>query len=538
MTFVEAAAEVLRLAGKPLHYKEITDVAVEKGLLSHVGKSPEVTMGARLAALLKKDDPETTLIRVRPGVFGLKNYDLPTAAPAEAETATGAGADDDDDDHAVNALELEAVVRASDAAATRETDRTSSAADATTTDDDEDEDDDDADDKPILAPDDALRADLAAGAAEVFDDEDDDDQPILGGAPPGEGADAGRRRRRRRRRGRGGRDGEATTGPGTPAQAAPAALEGFGPGRLEGGESESRETPSLPPRPMVRERHQIMGGNAPAGLDLAGGDGEELSGRDLADATAIVLAASDRAGGPVTARQVAETLARRGRLSGDPLMSTVQVQAAARADNARRLARGERPRFRLGLGGRLGLVEWSLPGDVLRLEQDLAASLERYREAMRRAIQRRVSELPGTSFVELALLALERSGMTDLRAVKRTGASGGELHFAGVHQSGGDAVRCAVVIRKDGREIGRERVIDLRGSLHHYGDAVAGWLLTSGQVLSGARDEASATGARPVALYDGASLARLLEDTDVAVQRANLTVAYPDFELFEALRGV
>ena len=44
MTFVEAAAEVLRLAGKPLHYKEITDIAVEKGLLSHVGKSPEVTI--------------------------------------------------------------------------------------------------------------------------------------------------------------------------------------------------------------------------------------------------------------------------------------------------------------------------------------------------------------------------------------------------------------------------------------------------------------------------------------------------------------
>ena len=88
MTFVEAAAEVLRLAGKPLHYKEITDIAVEKGLLSHVGKSPEVTMGARLAALLKKDDPDTSLVRVRPGVFGLKSYDTKPAAaeaPAPAE---------------------------------------------------------------------------------------------------------------------------------------------------------------------------------------------------------------------------------------------------------------------------------------------------------------------------------------------------------------------------------------------------------------------------------------------------------------------
>ena len=74
MTFTEAAAEVLRIAGKPLHYKEITELAIEKNLLSHVGKSPEVTMGARLAALLKKEDKENPIVRVKPGVF----YDAET----------------------------------------------------------------------------------------------------------------------------------------------------------------------------------------------------------------------------------------------------------------------------------------------------------------------------------------------------------------------------------------------------------------------------------------------------------------------------
>src|ERR1700754_4985905 len=78
MTFTEAAAQVLRLVGKPLHYKEITDVAIEKNLLSHVGKSPEVTMGARLAALVKKGDKENPLIRVKPGVFALREWDKET----------------------------------------------------------------------------------------------------------------------------------------------------------------------------------------------------------------------------------------------------------------------------------------------------------------------------------------------------------------------------------------------------------------------------------------------------------------------------
>src|SRR5262245_31628041 len=78
MTFTDAAAEVLRLIGRPLHYKEITDIAIEKNLLSHVGKSPEVTMGARLAATLKKESPDNPLVRVKPGVFALREWDEKT----------------------------------------------------------------------------------------------------------------------------------------------------------------------------------------------------------------------------------------------------------------------------------------------------------------------------------------------------------------------------------------------------------------------------------------------------------------------------
>ena len=72
MTFTDAAREVLRLEGRPLHYKEITELAIDNNLLSHVGKSPEVTMGARLAATLKKGGDDNPLIRVKPGVFALR----------------------------------------------------------------------------------------------------------------------------------------------------------------------------------------------------------------------------------------------------------------------------------------------------------------------------------------------------------------------------------------------------------------------------------------------------------------------------------
>src|SRR5687767_514148 len=79
MTFTEAAEAVLRKVGKPLHYKKITQLAIEQNLLSHVGKTPEVTMSTRLATLAKKDRGDAAIVRVRPGIFGLRDWGTLTA---------------------------------------------------------------------------------------------------------------------------------------------------------------------------------------------------------------------------------------------------------------------------------------------------------------------------------------------------------------------------------------------------------------------------------------------------------------------------
>ena len=559
MTFTEAAAEVLRQAGKALHYKEITELAIERNLLSHVGKSPEVTMGARLAALLKKEDKTNPIVRIKPGVFGLREWDgkkgskkksaatddtAADAAPADlTEAADGA----EDDGMEVNALEVEA--------ATRENSAAKSPAGLTGDDDD---------DAPrVVSGDDARRADLAASGAEMFDDEDDDDQPILSGpnsspnaagaaagGPAGAagdlGPDGGRRRRRRRRRGRGGAPGdERPSGPRLPGTDAGvmASAGPITPHAIVNVDADSQVDVGAPrdplapaPRPMVRDRQQIMAGGAPTGVDvpLHGlPEGDELAGRDLADAVAIILTSFDRSQGAVPVRSLVEALVRRGRLSGDPAAAATQLAASVRADILRRTSQHQRPRFRFS-AGRVGLTDWALGGDLVRLEQEVIAAVERYRDAARRTMLRRLQELPGHAFLELALYGLERIGMTQLRTVRRAGSPGGEAHFCGVHKTGADEIRTAVVIRKDGREIGRERVSDLRGALHHYGPATAGWLITTGQVLSGAREEAGAQTAAPIALYDGLTFCRLLEDHDVGVVKTKYPVAIPDLDLFES----
>src|SRR5438128_12325402 len=76
MTFTEAALEVLRSAGEPLHYKKITELAIERNLLSHVGKTPEVTMSSRLAMMVKKDRGQAPIVKVKPGVFAIRESAL------------------------------------------------------------------------------------------------------------------------------------------------------------------------------------------------------------------------------------------------------------------------------------------------------------------------------------------------------------------------------------------------------------------------------------------------------------------------------
>jgi hypothetical protein len=600
MTFTDAAAEVLRLVGRPLHYKEITDIAIEKNLLSHVGKSPEVTMGARLAATLKKDSPENPLVRIKPGVFALREWDdktikagleakkggakKPSRGGAGEAAARPAKLDDDDEvligggdeeeveepaeeepaeahaeeepaeEEPAEEEPAEEVVSApvtpispapvspapseprAPAAAARQAPIAARAA---------------GDEEEVEAeepgPDDVMRAEAVAGAAEMFDEEEDDDQPILGGgedraSQPGAEQGEGRRRRRRRRRGR--TNGETAApggGGGLPSYTATPAFDGRRDERRDDRRDERRDGPAAP-REMDRRNLDATGEafNRPQVIELTGGEGhalDDLAGRELSDAVAAMLATFDRNAGAVSLRQIAETAQRRGRLAGDAQLVQSQVAAAVRADNARRVAAGQRPRFRFA-GGRVALTDWLLTGELARFEAEALAAVERYRDAARRAFARKLGELPGHAFVEVCVLALEKLGVSQIRALRRAGAPGGESHFSGVLRSTGvDETRLALVIRRDGREIGRERVTELRGSLHHYGPANAGWLFTAGQTLSGAREEAAVPGAAPIALYDGLAVARLCEDNDVAVVRARLPIAIPDVDLLEALRA-
>ena len=524
MTFTEAALEVLRSAGEPLHYKKITELAIARNLLSHVGKTPEVTMSSRLATLVKKDRGQSGIVKVRPGVFAVRESNM--ASDNESQPSAEASP------------EL---------------------------------------DQPVAVP--ARPARPPVPGADVFPEEEGDDDPILAGVDESGGQDErGRRRRRRRRRGKGGEGDEVGV------EARPAGSRPEDAGQRPGGRPErdrdrdrhsrdrdrGRDDRPRDDRPRDdrarddrgrddrgrddrgrdgrdRDRGRDDRGRDDRGRDDRGRDGDrgrveldlsrqpsdgDLLGKDLADAAYSVMARGDRA--PTSFARIADLLVRRGRLTGSPEALAPTVAAALRADAARAARNHARPRFRL-IDQRVSLTEWLLPRDVVRCEENVENAAEQQREQVRRAFVNRLNDLPTAGFAELIATWLNAEGLTALRAVRRPGSSGRELHLAGTLRRGAEETRLAIVVLRSGRDLERDMVVEVRGSMHHYGGATASWLVTTARVSPGAREEASAEHAAPAALLGGQDLARSMERLGIGLRQHFVPLCDIDFDLLEAL---
>ena len=58
VTYLEAAEAILKEAGGPLHYKEISRRALERGLIEPKGQTPEATMGAQLYMAVRRAEED------------------------------------------------------------------------------------------------------------------------------------------------------------------------------------------------------------------------------------------------------------------------------------------------------------------------------------------------------------------------------------------------------------------------------------------------------------------------------------------------
>ncbi|MCP3105216.1 HTH domain-containing protein, partial [Myxococcus sp. K15C18031901] len=85
MTFYEAALRILESEGRPLHFLEITEKSIQQNLLSHVGKTPEVTMLSRLAAMARRTRDRKVVVTAK-DTFALVDWSIPEDLEALAQT--------------------------------------------------------------------------------------------------------------------------------------------------------------------------------------------------------------------------------------------------------------------------------------------------------------------------------------------------------------------------------------------------------------------------------------------------------------------
>jgi len=90
MTFLEAAIEILRDTEGAMHFAEVARMAVDRNLLSHVGRDPEAAMRSCLTSAVRtgRDGEEPLIFREKPGHYGIRpGAELPEpkkAPPAKA----------------------------------------------------------------------------------------------------------------------------------------------------------------------------------------------------------------------------------------------------------------------------------------------------------------------------------------------------------------------------------------------------------------------------------------------------------------------
>ena len=587
MTFLEAALEILRHEGKPLHYKELTEHALGKKLLTFVGRTPEVTMQTQLTAAVKKA-PGNPFVRTKPGFFGLLRY--PEVSPAEREAYAkvdapasangtseakaerggdrgerggergGAGGDDrgrrrrrrgrgrgpgegepvaaagsagvgaaagieadTDSDEPLHAAGLSPEARA---AALAETGVLEGDVDEATADEEDDE----------SMEDDEIAAAGPAGDEAADDDEAEEEGAAgegtaeEGAAGPG-GAEstaaggelAGGRRRRRRRRR--GRGGE------------PGAGGGFG---------DRPQQPQAAGAPLSGDAPEMSdvgaglagdstlapaqgGEDAGAGGPSAGqlGDGQGPRRIMTPVDAALEILRGQAPGRGVHVRQIADGATRRRLVHGEPNEAWRVMRTALAAEPRERLRAGLRPRVRAAGAGLYALARRPPDAELERAEQVFGEARRALRERTAAALERRIAELPASAFEALARVLLQREGFGPATFVKRVE---GTIYVEALRGRGPRSSKCLAGFRFGPSSAGRRAIGELRAGIRARGQD-EGLLMLAGRLAEDAVAEWKQPGP-PIEIADGPAMAETCIRHGVGVISAMVAVDFVDADFF------
>jgi hypothetical protein len=566
MTFLEAAFDVLKLEGKPLHYKELTERVVGRKLLTFVGRTPEVTMQTQLTAAVKKA-PGNPFVRVKPGIFGLLRYPEVSAEERAAATAKPAKAEEPpkrgrgSDEEAAPAGDGRRRRRRGGRGREREERRPGPAAAAAAGPADEGEaeepnhgglsaearaaalaetgvlegDDDAAPDEEGPRAMDPMDDDETAAAAppegagepaEGADEEEGDEGPEEAGEAGPEGSEAGadgRRpepelgpgRRRRRRRRRGGR------------------------GEMEGGGFGDAPRSSESAMPAPAGEGGGLPSSDPQAAGVPAGEGGAMSGSGSGDNgqgprrimtpvdAALEILRGQAPGRGTAVRQIADMATRRRLVHGEPNEAWRVMRTALAAEPRERLRAGTRPRVRAAGAGLFALSRRPPEAELERAEQVFGEARRALRERTLVSLERRVAELPPSAFEALTRVLLQREGFGPATFVKRIETT---VYIEALRGRGGRSSRCLIALRPGGAPGGRNAILELRVGIMKRGQD-EGLLMLAGRMaedgIAAWKDQGP-----PIEIADGPALAETCIRHGVGVINATVNVDFVDADFF------
>ncbi len=504
MTFYEAAIEVLLKAGRPLHFKKITEAALQDNLLSHIGKTPEVTMSERLNQEVKRQE-NSPVVCVRPGVYMLREESI---AALEEE---------------VRSRPMRALAPRPSEAQTTQASKTAAA---------------------------EVSAD-ASGQAEAS-------------STRSERSGNGRRRRRSRGgRERGDRDsGNAQSTGSEPAAEAVAVVSE--PVATSAPTSAATPTPTPTPAatptpaPEAREsrsesREGSGGGRRRGSRHGRDGGRENREGGRDSDAADVPVEQKHLSQGPVRLDGIAEaavTVLQDGKTAlgvkelADEIFkrklvrfhthdAATTVQAALANDNHMRALRGHRALFVQYDRQRWGLSEWGFSKIGVRKEQQILSLAEEIRQDSLLHLGEALLSTKAEALEHLVLTLLERKGYRNIKVSKRS--SEGDVFFTSDWHHGLSEIRvCIEVVGDSKRELDSASVTELRSTLHHY-SASEGVIIHLGSISAAAIKESREERLAPITLIDRTAFVDMLSREGIGVKTYQVPVTLVDMAFIDDL---
>lgn len=513
MTFFEAAVEVLRRAGRPLHYKKITEIAVRDNLLSHVGKSPQDTMNSRLEREIQKSNG-SVLDRTRPGVYKLdkehaKELTEKVRKQQEKERKRREAREKKQQEQKRKREERrkqeekeQKQKKQRDKQQNQQKQKKKKKQKRS---------DSDGDQKRRRA-----RGSQTEHTKKKRDRSDQDGQ-------------TGRKKRKRTRRGQKDGQDEQKQQKKQKKQTKQKKEKSNGKKRRRRRSKKDRNKGKSGDDSGQRRKR----GAAPPLDKTAHLDQGPVQLKGIAKAAHKVL--DENRDEPVHIEDLADDIFDRKLVKFHTHDPVTTVKSALANDNQIREQRGHRPLFDHDMEDYWWLTEWDLADRVYEREQTVLSLTEEIRQDTVDQLGQALLSVKTEALEHLALTLLERLGYHNIKVSKRS--SDGDVFFTADWRQGLADVRvCVRVVSDHDRNLDADAVSDLRETLDHY-SASEGVIIHLGAVTDAAVNRSRKDGQAPITLLDDETFVELLIKHGIGVQVFNSPIVTVDTNFIDALKS-